>query len=131
MQIDLDVVLVNHKPYAKPPRALELTSTPKNVAVMHLQGPLVQGATVSFFLEQVRLLIGRGVSNLVIDLLEAESIDERGVGGLAAAYNSIRDARGRIKYVISSNELLAILGKNHLDQVFEIYRDGASALGSF
>lgn len=131
MRIDLEVVLVDHRPYTKPPRELELTSTPKDIAVMHLQGSLVKGAAVSFFLEQVRLLIGRGVSNLVIDLIEADSIDERGVGGLAAAYNSIRDARGRIKYVISSNELLAIIGKNHLDRVFEIYRDGASALGSF
>lgn len=131
MRIDLDVVLVNHKPYTKPFRTLDLASTPNDIAIIHLQGPLVKGAAVSFFLDQVRLLITKGVSNIVIDLLEAERIDDRGVGGLAAAYNSIRDVRGRIKYVINSNELLSVIGKNHLDHVFEIYQDGASALSSF
>jgi anti-anti-sigma regulatory factor len=131
VRIDLDVFLVNPKPYTTPLRASDFTRTKRDVVVMHLRGSLVQGAAVSFFLEQVRVLVGRGVSNLVIDLLDAARIDNRGVGGLAAAYNSIRDARGKIKYVISSSELLSAISKNHLDRVFEIHRDGASALDSF
>jgi hypothetical protein len=103
----------------------------EDIVVMHLRGSLVRGAAVSFFLEQVRLLIGRGVCNLAIDSLEAECIDNKGAGGLAAAYNSIGDARGKIKYVIASNQLLSVICKNHPDRVFEIFRDGASALESF
>ena len=84
-----------------------------------------------FFLEQIRLLISRGFRNFVIDLLDAEIIDTQGVGSLAAAYNFVRDTRGHIKYVFDSDEQLSAMRENHLDKVFEIFRDENSALASF
>ena len=131
MRIDLDIVLSNPKPLASSLRPSELVHTTENVVVVHVRGPLVQGASVSFFLEQIRLLVGRGISNFVIDLLDAAILDDRGVGGLAAAYNFIRDARGEIKYVFASEDLISALSKNHLDRIFEIYQDEAAALASF
>jgi anti-sigma B factor antagonist len=131
MRIDVDLALVNPKPYATPLRPSKSVSTKEPVVVMHLSGALVQGSGVYFFLEQIRLFISRGVRNFVIDLLEAVSIDNRGVGGLAAAYNFVRDARGQIKYVLDSDELLSSICKNHLERVFEIYQNEDSALASF
>ena len=131
MRIDVDLTLTDPKPYATALRPSKLASNGEPVVVMHLSGALVQGAGVSFFLEQVRLLVGRGIRSLVVDLLEVANIDNRGVGGLAATYNFVRDARGAIKYVLSSDELLSAIRKNHLDRVFEIYQDEASALASF
>lgn len=131
MRIDLDINLIDPKPFVGPLHPSDLDQMMGNVVVIHLKGSLVQGAAVSFFLEQIRLLVGRGISNLVIDLLHASNIDDRGAGGLAAAYNAIRDARGKIKYILDSQELLSVLGKNHLDHVFEIFQDEASALTSF
>jgi len=131
MRIDLDIILINPKPLASSLRPSELIHMTEDIIVIHVRGPLVQGAPVSFFLEQIRLLVGRGISNFVIDLLDAVSLDDRGVGGLAAAYNFIRDARGKIKYVFASKELISALSKNHLDRVFEIYQDESSALSSF
>ncbi|MEJ2009430.1 MAG: STAS domain-containing protein [Acidobacteriota bacterium] len=131
MRIDLDVILIDPKPFVTPFRPSEFDHRAENVVVVHLKGSLVQGPAVSFFLEQIRLLVSRGVSNFVIDLLEAGYIDSRGVGGLAAAYNAIRDARGKIRYILASKELLSALSKIHLDQVFDIFEDEASALASF
>jgi len=131
MRIDLDVTLIDPKPFVSPLRPSEFDYMAENIVVIHLRGSLVQGGAVSFFLEQIRLLVSRGVSNFVIDLLDTAYIDSRGVGGLAAAYNAIRDARGRIKYILASKELLSVLSKNHLDRVFEIFEDEASALASF
>ena len=131
MRVDVDIVLAGPKPYATPLRGSGSNHVPGNIVVMHLKGPLVQGPAVSFFLRQVRLLIGRGVGNFVIDLLDAPYIYSRGVGSLAAAYNSVRDARGRIKYVLASKQLPSAILQNHLDQIFEIYSDEASALASF
>jgi anti-anti-sigma factor len=131
MRIDLDVVLVNPKPFATPLRPSHYVRTAEHIVVLHLRGALVEGAAVSFFLEQIRLLLSRGVRNFVVDLLGAELIDTRGVGSLAAAYNSVRDARGRIKYLLASDELLSAIQKNHLDRVFELHQNETSALASF
>ena len=128
MRIDVDLALVNPKPYATPLRPSKSDSRSEPVVVMHLSGDLVQGSGVYFFLEQLRLLMHRGIRNFVIDLRNASGIDNRGVGGLAAAYNSVRDARGKVKSVLASEELLSAIRKNHLDRVFEIYQDEDSAL---
>lgn len=131
MRVDLDVVLVNPHPFATSLRPSELNHMAENIAVIHLKGSLIQGAAVSFFLDQIRLLVGRGISNFVIDLLEAASIDSRGVGSLAAAYNATRDARGKVKYILASKEMLSALNQNHLDRIFEVFEDEPSALASF
>ena len=131
MRIDVDLTLANPKPYATALRASKLDGVKGPIVVVHLKGNFVQGAGVSFFLEQLRLLIGRGARLFVIDLLSAACIDVRGVGALAAAYNSVRDARGRIKYVLDGDEFMAPIRENHLDRVFEIFRDEASALAGF
>ena len=131
MRVDVDIVLAGPKPHTTPLRPSEFVHIKGNIAVMHLKGALVQGPAVSFFLRQVRLLIGRGINNFVVDLLGATYIDSRGAGGLAAAYNSVHDARGKIKYVFASKELPPVICENRLDTVFEIFPDEASALASF
>jgi anti-anti-sigma factor len=131
VRIDVDLALVNPKPYATPLRPSKSISSREPVVVMHLRGALVQGSGVYFFLEQLQWLISRGIRKFVIDLLEAEYIDARGVGGLAAAYNSVRDARGRIKYVLDSAELFSSISQSHLDRVFDIYPDETTALAGF
>ena len=131
MRIDVDINLIDPKPFVRSLRPSGLDRMAENIVVIHLRGSLVQGAAVSFFLEQIRLLLGRGVRNFVIDLLGAELIDGRGVGSLAAAYNSVRDARGKIKYLLASEELLSAIQKNHLDRVFELHQNETSALASF
>lgn len=131
MRIDLDVVLNDPRPSTTPLRPSEFTRTTENVVIVHLRGFLIQGAATSFFLDQIRMLVDRGIGNLVIDLLDVERVDSRGIGSLAAAYNFIRDARGKIKYILASKQVLSALNKNHLDELFEIFQDEPSALSSF
>ena len=131
MRIDVDLTLVSPKPYATPLRPSQSVGSGEPVVVMHLKGALVEGPGVYFFLEQLRLLISRGIRSFVIDLLQADLIDARGVGGLAAAYNSVRDARGSIKYVLESEDLFSSISRNHLERVFDIYQDETSAIAGF
>lgn len=131
MRIDLGLSLTNPKPYATALRPSKSATEGEPVVVIHLSGDLVQGAGVSFFLEQVRLLVGRGIRGFAVDLLEVASIDNHGVGCLAAAYNFIRDARGAVKYIVKSEAVLSAIEKSHLDRAFDIYQDEASALASF
>ena len=127
----MDLALINPKPYATALRPSKSLNAREPVVVLHLKGPLVQGASVCFFLDQLRLLISRGIRSFVIDLLHADCIDARGVGSLAAAYNSVRDVRGSIKYVLDSEELFSSICRNHLDRVFEIHKDESSAFAGY
>jgi len=131
MRIDLGLSLTNPKPYATALRPSKSVTEGEPVVVMHLSGDLVQGAGVSFFLEQVRLLVGRGIRSFVVDLQEVSSLDNHGVGCLAAAYNFIHDARGVIKYIVKSDTILLAIQENHLDRSFDIYRNETAALASF
>lgn len=131
MRIDLDVILSDSRLFTTPLHPSEFAYAAENIVVVHLKGSLIQGPAASFFLDQIRVLVDRGVNRFVIDLLGAERIDSRGIGSLAAAYNSIRDIRGKIKYILASKELLSALTKNHLDGVFEIFQDEETALASF
>ncbi|HEX5411908.1 MAG TPA: STAS domain-containing protein [Terriglobia bacterium] len=131
IRIDVDVALVNPKPNATLLRSSKSGKTAEAMAVLHVNGALAEGPCVCFFLEQIRLLIARGIRNFVIDLTKTDFIDARGVGSLAAAFNTVRDRRGRINYVLDSAELLSIIRRNNLDQVFEIFPDEESALASF
>ncbi|HXH49134.1 MAG TPA: STAS domain-containing protein [Terriglobia bacterium] len=131
MRIDVDLALVNPKPHATSLRPSKSGSTSEPLVVMHLSGVLGQGPCACFFLEQIRLLTGRGIRNFVINLLNVEIIDTQGVGSLSAAYNFVRDTHGRIKYVFNSKEQLSAIRKDHLDKVFEIFQDEDSALASF
>lgn len=128
MRIDMDLALTSPKPYATALRSSKSATEGEPVVVMHLSGDLVQGAGVSFFLENVRQLMGRGVRSFVVDLLQVASVDNIGVGGLAATYNSVRDARGVIKYIVKSDTMLSAIRNNHLDGIFDIYQSETSAL---
>jgi anti-anti-sigma regulatory factor len=131
MRIDVYLALVNPKPHATSFRPSKSARTAKPLVVIHLSGTLEQGPCVCFFLEQVRVLVSRGIRNFVIDLLEAEIIDAQGVGSLAAAYNFVCDTRGQIKYVLDSEAQLSAIRKIHLDKDLEIFQDENSALASF
>jgi|YelNatPaOPRAMG01_1025707.scaffolds.fasta_scaffold74256_2 anti-anti-sigma regulatory factor len=131
MRIDMDVALVDPKPHATPLRPSEFDNSAEHFAVIHVKGPLVEGEGVRFFLEQIRLLIGRGVGRFVIDLDGVPLVDRGGVYALAAAYNLIRDARGKVKYAITSADIHIGIRKNHLDRVFEIFQNEAAALAGF
>jgi len=131
MRIDVDLALADPRPGATPLRASEFDNSDAHLAVIHVNGPLAEGEGVRFFLDQVRLLIGRGIGIFVIDLEGAPRVDRAGVCALAAAYNLIRDARGKVKYIITSRDVLIGIRKNHLDRVFEIFQNEAAALAGF
>lgn len=130
MRIDLDLSLTNPRPYATALHPSKSATEGEPVIVIHLSGDLVQGAGASFFLEQVRQLVRRGIRSFVVDLLEVASLDNYGIGCLAATYNFICDARGVIKYIVTSDTMLIAIQENHLDSTFDIYQNETSALAS-
>jgi len=102
-----------------------------HVAVIDLRGPFVQERTFPLLQERILELLDEGAKNFAINLSEVPSADSYTLGGLAGAYNLIRQAGGRIKFFAASERLVRTLKKLHLDTVLELADDEASALSRF
>jgi len=103
----------------------------RHVAVIDLRGPFVQERTFPLLQERIRELLDEGAKNFAINLSEVHCADSYTLGGLAGAYNLIRQAGGRIKFFAVSEQLRRTIKKLHLDTVLELADDEASALSSF
>jgi anti-sigma B factor antagonist len=103
----------------------------RGVSVIHLTGPLVGEAGVLAFRHQIRELLDQGTRNFAVSLAEVPYTDSYGLGGLAAAYNLVQQAGGRIKFFAARDRLVRTLHKLRLDTILELFDDEASAVASF
>jgi anti-sigma B factor antagonist len=99
--------------------------------VIDLPGPLVREAPAHALLDRVAELLHQGARNFAINLEEVDHADSYGLGGLAAAYNLIDRAGGKVKFFAAPEGLLRTLARLRLDTVFELFHDEISALSSF
>jgi anti-anti-sigma factor len=72
---------------------------------------------------QLKDLIRRGLSELVIDLSNTRVIDSTGIGLLVATHNSLRRIDGTLTLINVSQELFELLKAFRLDKHFSITRD--------
>ena len=132
MQIHTKTSLDGYGPFLVPgPECSVVDRTVRDVSVIHLTGPLVRELPVLTFRDQIRELLDQGARNFAINLAEVPYADSYGVGGLAAAYNLIQQAGGRIKFFAARDRLVRTLHRLRLDTVLEFFEDEGSALSSF
>jgi anti-anti-sigma factor len=103
----------------------------RHVAVIDLKGAIIQERTFPLLQERIRELLDEGAKNFAVNLSEVPCADSYTLGGLAGAYNLIRQAGGRIKFFAASWRLVHTLKKLRLDTVLEFSENEASALSSF
>ncbi len=101
------------------------------VTVLDLIGPLVWEQPVEAFREQIRHLLAAGTKSLAINLAQVPNLDSSGQGALFAAHKSIQEAGAKCKFFAASEQVLHILKRIRLDEVFELFEDEASAVSSF
>jgi anti-sigma B factor antagonist len=103
----------------------------RGVSVIDLAGPLLGHLPVLAFRDRIRELLDQGTRNFAINLAEVPYADSYGLGGLAAAYNLVQQAGGRIEFFAARGRLVRTLQRLRLDTVLELVEDEASALSSF
>ena len=103
----------------------------RGVSVIHLAGPLVGEAAVLAFRDQIRELLDQGTRNFAVSLAEVPYAYSYGLGGLAAAYNLVQQAGGRITFFDARNRMVRTLHRLRLDTILELFEDEASAVASF
>ncbi len=101
------------------------------VTIIDLVGPLIREVPVHALPDRIGELLGRGVRDLAINLAEVPYADSFGVGSLVAAYNSVRQAKGKVRFFASPERLARTLKRLQLDTVLELFKDEASAVSSF
>jgi anti-sigma B factor antagonist len=102
-----------------------------DVCVIDLIGPLIAGPRVHNFRDLTQSMLDRGAKKLAINLAQVPHADSYGVGSLVASFNLACQAGAGIKFFAASERLVEALKRLHLDTVFELYEDEASAVASF
>jgi anti-sigma B factor antagonist len=102
-----------------------------SVTVLDLMGALVWGQPAEDFVTRIRELLSAGNKNLAVNLANVSYVDSGGVGALFAAHASIQTVGAKSKLFAVPQVIIRVLERVHLDKVFELFEDEASALASF
>ena len=116
---------------AKPTLGREGPLSVADVCVIDVIGPLMGGLRVHGFRDLTQGLLDRGAKNLAINLAQVPYADSYGLGSLVATFNLACQAGAGIKFFAPSERLVQALKRLHLDSVFELYEDEASAVTNF
>ena len=73
------------------------------------------------FRRELHSLVEEGTKELVIDLINVETIDSVGIGVLIAAGNSLTKAGGKLRIVNASEDLYELFRVMRLDHHFEVH----------
>jgi len=102
-----------------------------NAQLMKLRGELKLGDSVNQFRQTMEELIAAGDASIVINLEELRFMDSSGIGALMRAFASAKQRGGNLKLVNPSKLVVQTLKLVSVLNLFEVYPDDASALGSF
>lgn len=104
------------------------------VSVLTARGKIAAGDSSMAFQSALEHLLGGGCRFILLDLEQVTYMDSAGLGQLAAAFGSVRQAGGELKLLRVNPRIKALLHITRLNHVFEIFsaRDAAlrSASGS-
>jgi anti-sigma B factor antagonist len=131
MQVHAETSLDGYGPFLPGPECSVLDRKVGDVCVIDLRGPLVRELPVLAFRDQIREFLDRGMRNFAINLADVPYADSYGLGGLAATFNLVEQAGGRIIFFAARERLVRTLQRLRLDSVLELFRDEGSALSSF
>jgi anti-sigma B factor antagonist len=131
MQTYAETNVDGYGPFLPGPECSVLGRKVGDVSVIDVEGPLVRELPVLAFRDQIRELLDRAMRNFAVNLAEVPYADSYGVGGLAATFNMVQQAGGRIKFFAARERLVRTLQRLRLDTVLELFEDETSALSSF
>ena len=101
------------------------------VQVIKLRGELKLGDPVNQFRQTMEELIATGECKIVISLDELRFMDSSGIGALMRSFASAKQHGGNVKLVNPTKLVLQTLKLVSVLNLFEVFTDDASAVGSF
>jgi anti-sigma B factor antagonist len=111
--------------------SLEIRETEREgVLILALKGRLTVGEASSVR-EKVNEVLGKGKTNVILDLAGVDYIDSTGLGSMVISYTSVKKAGGSLKLVNPNKRNIELLLLTKLHTIFEVFADETDAVNSF
>jgi anti-sigma B factor antagonist len=81
--------------------------------------------------EELKVLVGEGYTQLIVDLTDVPFIDSSGLAALVSGLKRVRESAGTLKIVGLNHQTRTVFTVTLLDRVFDFYPDIAAAVSSF
>ena len=102
-----------------------------NVAILSISVKMMGDTESQQLHEKVKIILEKGVTNIVLDLNNVRLINSIGIGLIMACWSSVEKAGGQLKLANVGEKVYDVLTITELDQFFENYDSVETALTSF
>lgn len=103
----------------------------ENITILDLRGRIVVGEAAGLLRATLAEIAGAGLSNIILNLAEVDSIDSTGLGALVVSYTSLGRLGGHLKLENLNRRNIELMLFTKLTTVFEIFDDEQHAVNSF
>jgi anti-sigma B factor antagonist len=101
-----------------------------NAVVVDLSGRLTIGEPVLLLRETIRVLVGDGARNFILNLGDVGYIDSSGLGELVSLFTTVRNKQGDVKLLNLTAKAKDLLQMTKLLTVFDVYEDENKAIAA-
>jgi len=101
------------------------------VTLIDLNGKITIGEGDVILRESIEKVLKTGTTKILLNLSKISYMDSAGIGELVACYKRAREKGGELKLLNPSGKVEDLLQLTKLEEIFETFRDEATALKSF
>ena len=105
--------------------------TEGEVTLIDLNGKITIGDGDVILRDAIEKVLKGGVTKILLNLSKISYMDSAGIGELVACYKRAREKGGELKLLNPSGKVEDLLQLTKLEEIFETFRDEATALKSF
>jgi anti-sigma B factor antagonist len=101
------------------------------VTLIDLNGKITIGEGDVILRDAIEKVLKAGSTKVLLNLSKISYMDSAGIGELVACYKRAREKGGELKLLNPSGKVEDLLQLTKLEEIFETFRDEATALKSF
>jgi len=105
--------------------------TEGEVTLVDLNGKITIGEGDVILRDAIEKVLKGGSKKVLLNLSKVSYMDSAGIGELVACYKRSREKGGELKLLNPSGKVEDLLQLTKLEEIFETFRDEATALKSF
>jgi anti-sigma B factor antagonist len=102
-----------------------------SIAILDVKGKITMGEGDVQLRDEVKSLLAKGRSKILVDLGGVNMIDSSGLGELVGCYTTVAKQGGQMKLLNLTKRVSDLLQITRLLTVFEVFNDEKEALASF
>jgi anti-sigma B factor antagonist len=102
-----------------------------NVSILDVKGKITMGEGDVQLRDEVKSLMAKGKTKILVDLGGVNMIDSSGLGELVGCYTTVTKQGGQMKLLNLTKRVNDLLQITRLLTVFEVFNDEKAALASF